>query len=273
MDHDFTYLKSALMFEYKKTPSRVIKVPHIPKSGEDNVRSGFLEFDGYEKVVAELPLSLKCLFVVGYHIGNRKGALLELKWPQVDFSNGVIRFVRLQNRKPVPMAAPIYGDMKDWLLRQKEFRDQQHPKCEFVFFWYPIDCEIDPMLKAGHGGRRNEPGTPIKSFYDSWREAVKDAGFPDLLFHDLRRSAVRNMVEKIGMSEKRAMEISGHKTRSCFERYHIVSLADIRESGAKMDRWMKEQRAAMTPRRKRTQNRNAAGRRVAGKSNGDTPAT
>jgi hypothetical protein len=52
------------------------------------------------------------------------------------------------------------------------------------------------------------------------------------------------MVEKIGMSEKRAMEISGHKTRSCFESYHIVSLADVQESGAKMDKWMKEQRAA-----------------------------
>jgi len=45
------------------------------------------------------------------------------------------------------------------------------------------------------------------------------------------------------MSEKRAMEVSGHKTRSCFERYHIVSLADIQESGAKMDKWVKEQRA------------------------------
>ena len=73
---------------------------------------------------------------------------------------------------------------------------------------------------------------------------MKDAGFPALLFHDLRRSAVRNMVEKIGMSEKRAMEISGHKTRSCFERYHIVSLADIQESGAKMDKWIKEQRGS-----------------------------
>jgi integrase len=152
----------------------------------------------------------------------------------------------MQNRKPVPLAAPIYGDMAEWLQRQKEFRDQNFPRCELVFFWYPIDCEIDPTLKRGHGGRRNEPGSAIKTFYESWRTAVKDAGFPALLFHDLRRSAVRNMVEKIGMSEKRAMEISRHKTRSCFERYHIVSLADIQESGAKMDKWIKEQRDLKT---------------------------
>jgi integrase len=243
VDHDFAYLKSALLLEHKKTPSRVAKVPHIPKSGEDNVRQGFLEFDGYEKVLAQLPLSLKCLFVLAYHVGNRKGALLELKWPKVDFENGVIRFIRMQNRKPVPLAAPIYGDMADWLRSQKTFRDQHFPDSEFVFFWYPADCEIDPTFKTGHGGRRNDPGSAIRTFYQSWKTAVKDAGFPDLLFHDLRRSAVRNMVEKIGMSEKRAMEISGHKTRSCFERYHIVSLADIQESGQKMDKWMKAQRS------------------------------
>jgi hypothetical protein len=50
------------------------------------------------------------------------------------------------------------------------------------------------------------------------------------------------MVEEIGMSEKRAREISAYKTRSCFERYHIVPLADIQESGQKMDKWIKEQR-------------------------------
>jgi integrase len=231
VDHDFAYLKSALLLEHKKTPSRVAHVPHIPKSGEENIRQGFLELDGYEKVLAELPVSLKCLFVVAYHIGNRKGALLEMKWPQVDLKNGVVRFIRLQNRKPVPTAAPIYGDMEEWLRRQRAFRDEHFPASESVFFWYPADCEIDPVLKTGHGGRRNEPGSAIKIFYDSWKTAAKDAGFPDLLFHDLRRSAVRNMVEKVGMSEKRAMEISGHKTRSCFERYHIVSLADIQESG------------------------------------------
>ncbi len=149
----------------------------------------------------------------------------------------------MQNRKPVPLAAPIYGDMADWLRSQKTFCDQHFPDSEFVCFWYPVDCEIDPTFKTGHGGRRNEPGSPVRTFYQSWKTAVENAGFPDLLFHDLRRSAVRNMVEKIGMSEKRAMEISGHKTRSCFERYHIVSLADIQESGRKMDKWLKAQRS------------------------------
>ena len=122
VDHDLAYLKSALLLEYKKTLSRIVKVPHIPKSGEDNIRQGFLEFDGYERVLAELPLSLKALFVVAYHIGNRKGALLDLKWSQVDLENGVLRFLQLQNRKPVPMAAPIYGDMRDWLVQQRAFR-------------------------------------------------------------------------------------------------------------------------------------------------------
>ncbi len=242
VDHDFTYLKSALILEHKKIPSRVIKVPYVPKSGDDNVRQGFLDFAEYESVLSCLPISLKCIFVIAYHIGNRKGALIRLKWTQVDFENGVIRFEKMQNRKPVPIAAPIYGDMEGWLRQQKQVRDEKFPACEYVCFWYPTDCEIDPKLKSGHGGRRNEPGEPLKSFYDSWRNAVSSAGRPDLLFHGLRRSAVRNMIEKIKLSEKRAMEISGHKTRSMILRYNIVSLADIKECGREMDQWMKLQR-------------------------------
>ena len=76
-------------------------------------------------------------------------------------------------------------------------------------------------------------GRAIHSFRRSWKEACKKAGVPGLLFHDLRRSAVRNL-ERASVPRSVAMKLTGHKTESIYRRYAIVAEADLREAGAKL---------------------------------------
>jgi hypothetical protein len=57
-----------------------------------------------------------------------------------------------------------------------------------------------------------------------------------LLFHDLRRSAVRNM-ERAGIPRKVAMSISGHRTEHIYRRYDIVAHRDLADAGARLDQY------------------------------------
>jgi integrase len=139
-----------------------------------------------------------------------------LKWAQVDLMAGKITLYPGATKNKHGRMIPIYGDMRHILEMQRQERDQCWPESPWVF---------------SRRGRR------IVDFRDSWDQTCERTGVSGLLFHDLRRSAVRNMV-RAGIPERVAMAISGHKTRAIFDRYNIVSERDLNEAAERIEQFL-----------------------------------
>jgi integrase len=238
--NELSYLRAAFFrARDEHTPPKISAVPHFPIPAVDNTRTGFLEFEHYEALLSELPDSVKLAFVIAYHVGDRKGELLNIDLEQVQLEDGFIVLDPNDVKNATGRNLPIYGDMEKWLKWQLGIRAKLKPDHTKLFFWHPGDVVI------GHGGNRKEPGSPIHDFRASWNSAVErmvtktgQKQYAGLLFHDLRRSAVRNMVQKAGIPEVQAMKISGHKTASMLHRYNIVARQDVAEAGKKLNAWM-----------------------------------
>lgn len=199
INRELAALKRA--FTLATRAGKLASAPYIPLLEENNSRRGFLDHGGFLALRDGLPAHLKDPVMFLYLSGWRVSEMRTLEWRDVDLSGRelCLRPEVSKNKDGRPL--PLRSELLEIIQRAHEKR---RPDCPFVF---------------------HDDGEPIGDFRKAWKTACKKAGLIGIIVHDLRRTAVRNMV-RAGIPERVAMELSGHKTRRIFDRYNIVNDAD-----------------------------------------------
>jgi len=190
------------MFNLAVRARRLNHAPYVAMLAENNARQGFVDHPGFIAVRNALPAYLKDPITFLYFSGWRAGEMKALEWRDVDLDGKVVRLRPEVSKSQEGRVLPLAGELLEVVERT---RAKRRPDCPFVF---------------------HDDGHPVGNFRKAWRTACRAAGLNEILVHDLRRAAVRNMV-RAGVPDRVAMALSGHKTRSIFDRYNIVSESDL----------------------------------------------
>ena len=189
--------------------------PYFPSIEVNNTRTGFFEWPDLCAVLAHLPAYLHAPLTVGYFTGWRvKSELLPLQWSHVDWKAGTITLDAGSTKNKQSRTFPFlqFPELMTVLRVQREAVEQIGKARSLIVPWVFFRVTKTTVL-------------PIKSYKTAWARATRAAGFPNRLVHDFRRTGVRSL-RLAGVPENVAMQLTGHKTRSVFDRYDIVDGRD-----------------------------------------------
>jgi integrase len=232
VNRELAALKRMFRIGMLATPAKVLRLPAFPKLKENNIRQGFLEDSQYRKLVEGSDLWFRTLVECGRTYGWRVSELTGMRVRQADLAQRTIRLepgtTKNSEGREVVMTDAVYTLLSACVIGKE--------KDDFVF--------------------TRKDGSTVRDFRTTWENACVLAGvgaivcsrclapkasgqrcknkdckekhskYTGLIFHDLRRTAARNL-RRAGIAEGVIMKIGGWKTRSVFERYAIVSRTDI----------------------------------------------
>lgn len=235
------------------------KIRHLDES--DNVRQGFLKRAEFDKLLTFLPGDLRDFCLFAFLTGMRLKEIKSLAWADVLDDNGktVLRLLGKNAKTGKPRKIVVSGELVPLLQRRREAR----------LIKTPAGVEMAALIFHRNGERVGE-------FRKSWKTAAVAAGvgkwicekcesegtekqcptcktdrkYSGTIFHDTRRCAARNL-RRAGISETVCMAITGHLSRSTFDRYNLTDetdLAQAMESVQKYHQDEKQKVVAMTGR-------------------------
>jgi integrase len=232
----------------KKAKEQELKIPHIERLPENNTRQGFFSEAELTSLIAALPENLQDFVRFAAACGMRKGEIAGLTWKMVEGDELRIPKELCKNGKA--RILPLSGELSEIIDRRRATLSREKNGTvqmpEFIF----------------HRG-----GSQVAEIRKSWQTAAVAVGlgimvcdtcgakgpekyckkcktprrYEGKLFHDLRRTAVRNMV-KAGVNTQVAKRWSGHTSDSMFERYSILTTDDMREAQKRTEEYRQSQR-------------------------------
>lgn len=194
---------AALKKMFRRAAEKLPKLPSFPSKLPEDVRKGFVEDEVFSLLTANAhELWLRTFLEIAYTFGWRVGEILSRRVRHIDLSKRIIRL------DP--------GETKNGMGRECVMTVRIHELLK--------EC-VAGKAKDDFVLTRSRNNKPVRSFRVAWSTLVNKAGCPDLLVHDLRRSAARNL-RAAGVAESTIMKIGGWETDSVFRRYAIVSNKD-----------------------------------------------
>jgi integrase len=220
INRDLAVLTKMLRLAYEN--SKLLRLPVIRKLKESAPRQGFFEPEQFLAVRRHLREDLQLAVTIAYTYGWRmQSEVLTLERRQLDLVAGTLRLEPGMTKNDEGRLVYLTPELKAMLGAQVErVRELERQIGRII-------PHVFPHFRLPARGQR------LQNFRGLWKKACRKAGVPGMLRHDFRRTAVRNLVNA-GVPERVAMTITGHKTRSVFDRYHIVSPGDLREATAKL---------------------------------------
>jgi site-specific recombinase XerD len=241
VNREIAVLRGMLRLGFKSKPQKVKTLPIFPHLDEkNNIRTGFLDSQKYQTLADncnKIGLWMRAIFEIAYKWGWRKGEL-RMQVRQVDFEANEVRLdahmTKNKKGRVVKMTPTIRALLVECARGKKPTdalftREDGTAANDFRGAWRRL------CVESGVGHMEcadcNKVVTESKCTCGRKKRRLRYRG---LMVHDLRRTAVRNLV-RAGVTEKVAMTISGHKTRTVFDRYDIVDERDISNAMLKLE--------------------------------------
>lgn len=272
INRELTVLQRA--FNLGRIGGEVETVPYFPKLKEATPRQGFFEEAQLERVLACLPEAyrpfVRFLYLTGWRVGEVRG----LCWRHVDFEAGEVRLdagdAKNGESRTFPMTVELRALLEAQAVTQaakvSDVGAQRVAAATKFVFTYRRWKDF-PLIPIGDFGgvwaracaaaglahvvtpRQGVDGKPMLRKRGPRKGQPQMTIAAEAILHDFRRTAVRNLV-RAGIPERVAMQLTGHKTRSVFDRYQIVSRGDLQTARDRLDLFAKRSQSNISPFRK-----------------------